>query len=70
MDCLILCVDLPVICCSIYAMIRLILMILYLTSCTSALERLIKSKDHYHFRYRIHFMIISARPFPFISSQS
>ena len=53
---LILCVNVPVIRCSFYAIIRLILLILYLTSCMSALERLIQSKDPYHFRCWIRFI--------------
>jgi len=42
-------------------MIRLIVLILYITSHISGLERLIKSKDHYHSRYRTHCTIISLR---------
>jgi hypothetical protein len=60
----ILCYDVPVICCSIYAMIRLILLILYVTSCISAFRCLIGSKDPWTFGRLDHLITISLRPFP------
>jgi hypothetical protein len=44
-------------------MIRLTLLILYLGSCTSALDCLMESKDQYHFRYRIDLITISGASF-------
>jgi len=45
-------------------MIRLILVILYITTLISASVCLINSKDHYYFPYRIHLITIALQPHP------